>query len=342
MNESYQPFDPSLKPIYSEQLYAAALQYQPDSRHLFYSLMHCSEHYAVLPLVYEFIKHQLQDVTQQPIGAFFKDYDPDKIDRLFEVDVDIPTYGATALEDCLQQCAPIVLTEPCWLQAVSQAATCQMPLTVELMTVYLSLTQGESYKNIYLALMLAAGNELPAIHTQAFAEQKAVSDCVYDFAVTQLALAAFPRILFPEILGFTLAYSQKPALMEYFESIANTPQNSILAHFISLRNQRSASQILPIIDVIRGIYSFLSNKVMQSGNAFKPAIGSIRLIIGVVNSNNNGNRLITCRLTRQWLTYCGKKRQLLLDITEKSGSMTNPWMTGLLNSRSIAIASWRH
>jgi hypothetical protein len=251
MNESYLAFNPSLQPVYSEQLCTASLHYRPESRHLFYTLLHCSEHYAVLPLVYEFIKHQLQDVTQHPIGVFFKDYDPHKIDRLFEVDVDITTFGATVLEDCLQECAPIVLTEPCWLQAVTQAATCQTPMSVKLMSVYLSLTQGEAYKNIYLALMLATRIELPAIHTHAFAEQKAVSDCIYDFAVTQLALAAFPRILFPEILGFTLAYCQKPALMGYFESISNTHQNSSLAHFISLRNQRSASQILPIIDAIR-------------------------------------------------------------------------------------------
>lgn len=33
-------------------------------------------------------------------------------------------------------------------------------------------------------------------------------------AVIQLALARFPRVLLPEILGFTLAYSQAPTLLE--------------------------------------------------------------------------------------------------------------------------------
>jgi hypothetical protein len=251
MNEPDFAFDPSLQPVFSEQLCTAALNHRSDSRHLFYILMHISEHYEVLPLAHQYLKHQFLEANKVYASDFSKEYHPDKITRLIESASDIPKPGITSLNECLRQCAPLILTEPCWLQAVSQAASCQSLLAIKLMSVYLTLNQGESYKNLYLALLWAAGIELPAIHTHAFTEQTAVSDCFYDFAVIQLILAAFPRVFFPELMGFSLAYCQKPAQIDYFLAISNSQKNSFLADFISLRTRLSSSQLLPVVGVIQ-------------------------------------------------------------------------------------------
>ncbi len=252
MNELIHAFDPSLQPVFPEQLCAAALSYRSDSRHLFYTLMHISEHYDVLPLAHHYLKQQLLDVDKLYTSKISKAYQADEIDRLLGTTVDIPQPNKGSPNGYLQQYAPIILTEPCWLQAISQAATCQTPMAVQLMSVYLTLTQGQSYKNLYRALLLTSGYKLPALHTWAFAEQATSSDCVFDFAVVQLALAVFSRVFFPELLGFTLAFCQKPAQMDYFLAIEKLQKNSSLTHFISLRKQLSASQLIPILDIIQG------------------------------------------------------------------------------------------
>lgn len=251
MNDLSHPFDPSLRPFFSGESCAAALSYKQDSRHLFYTLMHISEHHQALPLAYQYLKQHFVETDKRFADQFSKVYHPDKIDSALKVTVNIPKLNSTGLNDYLKQCAPIILTEPCWLQSVSQASTCQTPMAVKLMLVYVQLTVNESYRQLFRALLLSAEGNPPALHSWAFAEQEIISDCIFDFAAVQLALAAFPRVFFPELLGFTLAYCQESAQTNYFSAAEKLQPDSHLARFISIRKTLPASQLNPVIEVTR-------------------------------------------------------------------------------------------
>jgi hypothetical protein len=66
----------------------------------------------------------------------------------------------------------------------------------------------------YQSLLLMAGIKQPVLFTQDFTEQSDVLNEVFNFASIQLALMRFPRVFFPEILGFTLAFFHMPTLLE--------------------------------------------------------------------------------------------------------------------------------
>ena len=250
MSEFKYPFDPLLQPEFSAQICAAASNYQADSRHLFYTLMHLSEHYNALPLVYHYLKQQLLAVNKRYAGVISATYQSDALDKLLQVDDEFPPSEVLELKDYLRQCAPIILTEPGWLQTVSQASTCQTPIAVKLMSVYLAITQSESYQPLFQSLLLASGSDQPALHSWAFAEQTTIADCFFDFAVIQQALAVFPRIFFAELLGFTLAFCQKPAQTDYLLAIQKRQTHSSLTEFVSIRKTLSAAQLVSIRGIV--------------------------------------------------------------------------------------------
>jgi hypothetical protein len=239
-------FDPSLQPAFSGQICAAALNCRQDSRYLFYALLHASEHYEVLPLAYYFLKQHLHEVSQQYASRISQHYQPETITKVLTPPVYLSQVDETNPHNHLRQCAPVILTEPCWLRAVSQACTSQIPVAVKLMSVYLQLSQDDSYQRLYRAWLLAMGWEQPAFHSWAFAQQAAISDCSFGFAAIQLALAYFPRVFFPELLGFTLAYCQAPAQTGYFLATEKQQNHDIPANFILLRKNLPASQ-LPVV-----------------------------------------------------------------------------------------------
>lgn len=245
------PFNPALRPAFSSRAYKAALNYQQDSRHLFYTLIHISEHTAVLPAIYHYIQQHLTEVNRQYALHYSEPYHPDTISVALNTPLPDPGSAELNLIACLLQSSPVILTEACWLQAVSQAATSQSPMAVKLMVVYLSLTQGESYKALYPSLLITAGIEMPALHTWTFARQEQISDCIFELATLQLALAHFPRVFFPEILGFTLAYCQSRTLIEDCFPAQKLQANTSLIHFLTVRQKLSAAQIPFIIEAIK-------------------------------------------------------------------------------------------
>ena len=120
------------------------------------------------------------------------------------------------------------------------------------MSVYLRLTEGTHNiapsREIYHAYLLANGIELPALHTLAFAKQPDVGDEIFDFAAVQLALAQFSRVLFPEILGFTLSYCQTLSLPEQFFP---DHEETKLPGCIGARNAKRKQEITHITAIIK-------------------------------------------------------------------------------------------
>lgn len=268
-NELNLALRPNLQPTFSKSAYSAAPDYQGNSRDLFYALIHISEHYTALPQAYHYLKQHFQSVNEQYIANFSEKHNPVSLGNLLKNAESRHSYNLpdTALTECLAQYAPIYFTEPSWLATVAQTATNQSPLAIDLMAMYLRLTAGNqgiaNSREIYHAHLLSSGVELPAPHTLAFAEQTDIGDEVFDFAAIQLALAQFPRVFFPEILGFTLSYCQSLSLPEQFFLASNETK---LPGFLTSRSARRKQEI-PLITAI--IKAYLGEFGQQADNLWQ-------------------------------------------------------------------------
>ena len=144
INKSNHPFEPSLQPVFSKQICKAASGNQQDSRHLFYDLIQISEHYDILPAAYHLIDQRLAEAAAQHQSCFIDTYHPDEVHlQLNNPASPLPAdrQNRESLNKCLLLSAPVILTAPCWLQNISQAATSQTEEAVMLMSVSLKLSQ---------------------------------------------------------------------------------------------------------------------------------------------------------------------------------------------------------
>ena len=258
-------FAPSLQPMFPGSATATTLSTSiKDSRDLFYALIHISEHYDTLPWIYQYLNRHLEHVNEQCATKFSPHYNADKLEQLIKTADSIHSCECTIapLNECLLQFAPLFFTELSWLAPISQTVTNQTPLAVDLMAMYLRFIQGEytiaKSRALYAGHLLTLGIELPALHTFAFASQAGVVKEVFDLAALQLGLAQFPRVFFPEILGFTLSYCQSMSLPELYIPGA---EDSKLPEVLRIRNQRR-KQELPDISTI--IHTYLSEFANQS------------------------------------------------------------------------------
>ncbi|MGZ8956033.1 MAG: hypothetical protein ACXW0Q_15315 [Methylovulum sp.] len=92
--------------------------------------------------------------------------------------------------------------------------------------------------------MLTTGQQVPALCTWAFANEKDIDDSQFELAAIQLALARFPRVFFPEILGFTFAYCQSQSLLAF----SPVSENTGISHFLNVRQNCLTAQIPAIIE----------------------------------------------------------------------------------------------
>jgi hypothetical protein len=230
------PFDPSCAPVFSRRACQAAEGYRSDSRELFYRLLHVGEHYDVLPLTYHFVKQTLivnrgKADFDEPEGDPYSCPGVNPEDRL-EV-----RFG-------LLQFAPVFLTEPCWLENATQAATGATQIAADLLSIYLRLSQtppniGDRFRSLLLRLDIP----LTPLASWEFAQSRHIDGAMYDFAAIQLALAQYPRTFLPEILGFTLAYCRASGFVEGMFHAAEQHGAEALQSFLSLRRQVAESQL---------------------------------------------------------------------------------------------------
>jgi len=203
-----------------------------------------------MPLAYHYLKQGLDDTRYQCSDYLANTDETPAIERLLEhaqgqaVKNDISGQGG------LLQMAPIVLTEPCWLMSVSQAATSQSPFAVNLLAINLAM-QHASYHKLYQGLLLSAGYPLPVLHSWAFAQQLAIADCYFEFAVFQQTFSVFPRFFFAELLGFTLACCHDPVFIGYALAEDNTPLNYALSQFCLRRKNLLNAQLSAVSQVVR-------------------------------------------------------------------------------------------
>lgn len=248
-------FDPVQERFYSQKLSGSPLAQENNSaelRQLFYRLNQPRAAYQVMPQAYDFIKQQLAQAQQNNKTEIIQDYSVDKLSSLQAATV-TPLARSLWTQDnlhaWLKQTTAIMLTQPRWLQTISPAAASQTLPSMQLMSLYLQLTrkdpQGADLQQSYQAMLLAAGVEIPRLHRCGFSLQPELSLGVLDFATLQLAFARFPRVFLPEILGFTLAYSQMPTIIEVC-----FPQQQRPSPFFQQRKERLQQQIIPLLQCI--------------------------------------------------------------------------------------------
>lgn len=237
MNDFTHPFDPDLKPVFSKTAYRAASRYRQDGRSLLYLLLQNSRQPAVYPMAYHFIDRHLSATEPPETTDAFGGWDSESL-QIQSSRTSAISLTEDRLKACLTQALPVILSEPCWLQGALPTAANQSKLALDLTAVYHALTKDDSVKNRFQALLLLAGLEIPALTSMSFVQQKTIDDDFFDFAALQWGLALFPRVFFPEILGFTLAYSQSPCLLEQF---SDHTQSWELSDYIKFRRNRLSS-----------------------------------------------------------------------------------------------------
>ena len=254
MNEFNLALEPQFQPCFSKAACQSATETAIDSRDLFHKLIHISGHYDTLPQCYLLLKRHFQSVNQEYLSQFSSHYSPAALSALLKrITTTAPSLlPDTSMTACLLNYAPIYFTEPCWLGICVQTATNQSTLAIDLLHVYLRLTAGvhsvANSREIYHAHLLDSGLESPAFTSLAFAKQSDINDEAFDFAVIQLALGHYSRVLFPEILGFTLSYCQSPSLLEQY-----LPEGKGIQHprFIDAKNEKRKHEVQSLTAIIK-------------------------------------------------------------------------------------------
>jgi hypothetical protein len=253
VNDYNLAFAPKLSAGFSEQESTLKPEDALDSRILFHQLIHLNENYAVLPKAYQYLQIQLHKLNQGGAGKFIQEINPDKL-LVKENITDFPgsSIPASAKVDALVHFAPVFLTEPAWLAGVTQTATSQAPLAVDLTRSYLKLIKGEQSlahcRLVFSAYLLTLGRQIPDVSVSGFIQQTPVCAEAFEMGVLQLALGQFPRTFFAEILGFTLAYCAAPSLANPW---LDAGTHSDFGHFLAVRTAIKAEEREAIAALIR-------------------------------------------------------------------------------------------
>lgn len=109
----------------------------------------------------------------------------------------------------IEQFAPTILTDGCWLQH-SQRLKYQHPVVARLLhSIYVDeLGAGvlaQNHPQVYTRLLASIGLTLPGIDSVAFYQHSGFIDSAFDIPTYLLAIAQFPGDYLPELLGLNLA-----------------------------------------------------------------------------------------------------------------------------------------
>ncbi len=251
MNNCMHAFDPALGELYTRQFKREIEEWENkeiDSRQLFYQLNQPGKYLHVMPGAYAFIVQQLKKLEAVYLPLDINDSTERAIASL--VAPQISSLSAQLqtedhLSAGIHQIAAIQLTQACWLQNIPQVSCSQMETAVQLLSLYLQFVgagrKGSNLQSLYRSLLLASGQNMPILHSYEYSQQAGLMTGLFDGAALQLALARFPRVLLPEILGFTLAYCQLPTLLEIC-----FPDQQRAFSFYKIQKQQVQQQLLPL------------------------------------------------------------------------------------------------
>lgn len=184
-------------------------------REVFYRLLHFHEYHGNRSLAQTYLRHYLDEAERHFLPQF-KPYCPTAIASLRVTKSSDSVFTDTdKFKETLRLSAPVILTEPCWLQDIYIAASNQEGLCAALFRVYLAFDEAD-YAGSYWNLLARFGIASPPIYAKSYCGQEDLLDGVFDFAAVQLALAFMLRSMSAEILGFTLAFCRSHTLGEHY------------------------------------------------------------------------------------------------------------------------------
>ncbi len=217
MKTTEHPLDPQRLSLEDNIFNRLSSETALDSPNLFYLLQHTEVDLSTLTAAWHFLRKALKSVEVKSSQTI---YTAEEIHTLSIKPIPaLPSKFHNTLfqQESLHQSAPILLTQLTWLHNICPASCSQTQFSLQMQTVYKQLCFNASGHADLLpscrALLETTGRQSARILHQPFGRQHDVLPVMIDLATIQLALGFFPRLLFPEILGFTLAYCQTPDLI---------------------------------------------------------------------------------------------------------------------------------
>ena len=191
-----------------------------SNRQLYYYLVNADLFPAVSATAAMKVKHVLRLAklfNRLPFQIYTHQAFEDYIDRLYQNEVNTyqplqatPKLSRETYLWGIEQFAPTILTDGCWLQHSSQLSFySNHAIGAILFKIYEDecgngiLEQNHPF--IYRQLLNSQGINLPPIHSRAFIEHPGFLNSAFDIPVYLLAISKFPSRFLPELLGLNMA-----------------------------------------------------------------------------------------------------------------------------------------
>ena len=274
----------------------------PGKAELFYQLVNIREHPGVLSHARRYARRCLRysklaltlglnrDLTFFP---FDHQLFHARIEQIYRCQVDAykPLDGRPRLDRgewvwLIQQFAPTVLVDGCWLQNVSDPGLESSPVSGPLWKIFADeVGDGDQLCNhplIYRRLLDSLGVDLPEISERHFSVDKNFVGGAFDLPVYLLAISQFPRSFLPEIIGLNLAielsglgagYRRLAESMEYWAIDA-----TIVRLHLSIDNISSGHSAI----ATRVVSRYLDQVLADSGEEVMQACWS-RILLGFIS-----------------------------------------------------------
>ncbi len=241
--------DPSLSKHFAQQFPVELGLANLSGREIFYYLGHLNNYPGMLPQAYYFVSKWLFEAERKYQASLVPDCQPEALSIKEVPALDLRYWDIENQQQCVNQTTTILLTQPAWLENISRIVCCQTRFASQLISVYLKITnKGEAGDLLSLcqSLILACGGKIPVLYRYSYCSSPEIPENMFDFSAIQLAFRYFPRIYFPEILGFTLANCQFPTLIEVC-----FPDHRLPMKFFERRRRCSEEQLPALYICIR-------------------------------------------------------------------------------------------
>jgi hypothetical protein len=274
----------------------------PGKAEMFYQLVNVREHPGVLSHARRYASRCLcysrlaltlglnRDLTFFP---FDHQLFHARIEQVYRRQVDAykPLQGRPRLDRgewvwLIQQFAPTVLVDGCWLQNVSDPGLESSPVSGPLWKIFADEVGGGNllcnHPLIYRRLLDSLGIDLPKISEHQFSVGKNFVGGAFDLPVYLLAISQFPRSFLPEIIGLNLAielsglgagYRRLAESMEYWAIDA-----TIVRLHLSIDNISSGHSAI----ATRVVSRYLDQILADSGEEAMQACWS-RILLGFIS-----------------------------------------------------------
>lgn len=315
-----------------------------DQHQLFCLLNQAENHHQISTLAYDFVCHHLATAYDAYAALVIHGYQLDLLAQLNKA-TDEPLAQAFSTFDnqleCLKQTAVIYYAQPCWLQNISQISCGQSKIAAQIMALYQHLEWGAenriSLQDLHQSLLLATGVKQPATPAQDVTRQAGIPNEMLIFASIQLALMRFPRLLFAEIIGFTLAFCQRPTLLEVC-----FPQHLLVTDFFSQRQQRTEQALALIQHCIADYLALFAKqqdklwlRVQQGFFLYQQQMQCCRAKLGeLIETQPTPEQRVARLLQQKAAIAIGHHRHILID-----GISLDKWFLGLPDNCHAFLAA---